>query len=117
LMCVRRVYWVTPTMRPAPGAPASWQLPALPTAGSLAEWLGLEPRELDWFADCHGRAAAAPPGPLRHYTHRWLTGGSGKVRLLEMPKQRLKAFQRRLLHDLLDHIPPHESAHGYRHGR
>jgi hypothetical protein len=34
-----------------------------------------------------------------------------------MPKARLKDVQRRLLHDLLDRIPPHEAAHGFRRGR
>ena len=34
-----------------------------------------------------------------------------------MPKGRLKHLQRRLLHDLLDLIPPHEAVHGYRRGR
>jgi hypothetical protein len=34
-----------------------------------------------------------------------------------MPKARLKALQRRLLHDLLDAIPPHPAVHGYRRGR
>jgi hypothetical protein len=104
-------------MTPAAGAPASWPVPALATPGALAAWLGLEPGELDWFADCQGREARTPPGPLRHYTYRWLARRSGGVRLLEVPKARLKALQRRLLHDLLDHIPPHDCAHGYRRGR
>jgi hypothetical protein len=34
-----------------------------------------------------------------------------------MPKGRLKAVQRRLLHDILDRIPAHEAAHAYRRGR
>ena len=34
-----------------------------------------------------------------------------------MPKARLKDIQRQLLHSLLDNIPPHEAAHGYRTGR
>jgi RNA-directed DNA polymerase len=98
-------------------APASWQVHALPTPGALADWLSLTPRELDWFADCHGRLADVPPGPLHHYSYQWLAGRRGKFRLLEMPKQRLKALQRRLLHELLERIPLHEAAHGYRRGR
>jgi hypothetical protein len=92
-------------------------VPALATQAALAEWLGLDPPQLDWFADCQGREARVPAGPLRHYRYRWLSKPSGKLRLLEMPKQRLKAIQRRLLHEVLDHIPPHEAAHGYRRGR
>jgi hypothetical protein len=97
--------------------PATWNLPALATTGALAEWLGLYPTQLDWFADCQGRAGKLPPGPLQHYTYRWLAKRSGRWRLLEMPKQRLKALQRCLLRELLDHIPVHESVHGYRRGR
>jgi hypothetical protein len=54
---------------------------------------------------------------LHHYTYHWLPARSGKRRLVERPKARLKAIQRRLLHDVLDLIPPHEAAHGYRRGR
>ncbi len=83
----------------------------------MADWLGLELRELDWFAGCRGQGRRTPPGPLRHYAYRWLTGRRGKVRLLEIPRGRLKALQRRILHDILDRIPPHDAAHGYRRGR
>jgi hypothetical protein len=103
-------------MSPAPGAPATWELPRLPTREALADWLGITVCELEWFADRHGFEAAAS-GALRHYTYRLIAKASGKWRLLEMPKARLKAIQRRLLHDLLDRIPPHEAAHGYRRGR
>jgi hypothetical protein len=104
-------------MTPEAGAPASWLLPPLPTSTALADWLGLRPAELDWFAGCRGRAADRKPGPLHHYTYRCLSRAGGKWRLLEMPKPRLKELQRRLLHDLLDHIPPHPAVHGYRRGR
>ncbi len=114
---VGRIFWVSPAMAAAAGAPASWQVPGLTTSGALAKWLGLTPKELDWFADCHGREGQAPPGPLRHYTYRWLAQRSNKFRLLEMPKQRLKAIQRRLLHEILDQVPAHEAVHGYQRGR
>src|SRR5262249_20777738 len=116
-LLVRRLFWAAPVMAPRSGAPANWGVPALPTSGALAEWLGLRPFELAWFADCHGREADAPPGPLRHYTYRWLLRRGGKFRLLEAPKPRLKAVQRRILHEILDRIPPHDAAHGYRRGR
>jgi RNA-directed DNA polymerase len=115
----RQVFWggTAPAMWPAAGAPASWLVPALTTPAALADWLGLQPTELEWFADCHGHEADVDPGALRHYTYRWLPKASGKWRLLEMPKARLKSIQRRALHELLDRIPPHEAAHGYRRGR
>src|SRR5262245_22198479 len=98
------------------GPPVCWDLPELTSPGQLAAWLGLELGELDWFADCQGRTCREPPNPLSHYTYRWLRTRR-KARLLEVPKARLQAIQRRLLHELLDRIPPHAAAHGYRRGR
>jgi hypothetical protein len=112
-----RLFWVKDAMDPAPGRPASWNVPALTSAGELAEWLGLEPADLDWLAGLRGQGRRTPPGPLNHYTYRWLTTRRGKARLLEIPKARLKAVQRGLLHDLLEHIRPHDAVHGYRRGR
>jgi RNA-directed DNA polymerase len=108
---LQRVYW-----SPAAMAPTAWPVPALASPAALAEWLGLDLGELDWFADCQRREPRSPPGPLRHYTYRWRTT-RGKARLLEVPKSRLKAVQRRLLHELLDHVPAHDAAHGYCRGR
>ena len=113
---LRHLFWVTPAMCPAAGPPLTWQVPALPTPAALASWLGLQPAQLNWFADCHGHEAAVRAGSLRHYTYRWLAKRSG-WRLLEAPKARLKALQRRLLHELLEHIPAHDAVHGYRPGR
>ncbi len=76
----------------------------------------MTPSELDWFADPQHRERLAPPGPLRHYTYRWKTTRR-KVRLLEVPKSRLKALQHRLLRGLLESMPPHDAAHAYRRGR
>jgi hypothetical protein len=114
---LRRVFWVADVMTPAAGPPQFWAVPALSSPGALAEWLGIEPSELDWFADCQGRHRQAEAGPLHHYTYRWLVARRGKARLLEVPKARLKHLQRRVLHDLLDRIPPHDAAHAYRAGR
>jgi hypothetical protein len=107
-----QVFRAAPRMGAAP-----WPVPALPSPGALAEWLGLAPAELDWFADCQGREARLPAGPLRHYAYRWVAKRGGRARLIEMPKARLKALQRRVLRDILDRIPPHEAAHGFRRGR
>jgi hypothetical protein len=106
-----------PVMRRAAGVPASWDLPALATPGALGDWLGLDPPHLDWFADCRGREAHVSAGRLRHYTYQWRAKRSGRSRLLEKPKQRLKAIQRRILHEILDRVPPHDAVHGYRRGR
>jgi hypothetical protein len=37
--------------------------------------------------------------------------------VLEQPKPRLKALQRRVLREILDRIPPHAAAHGFTRGR
>jgi RNA-directed DNA polymerase len=106
-----------PTMDPAPGAPASWPVPAITTPAALADLLGLGPAGLDWFADRQGRGRRAPDGALRHYRYHWRAKPSGPPRLIEAPKPRLKAIQRRLLDEVLAPIPPHEAAHGFRPGR
>lgn len=108
-MPLRRVYWIEPAFRPREG----WQVPPFATTVALAEWLGLTPGQLDWYADCRRRERHAPPGPLRHYTYHWLTSRSGKRRLLEQPRPRLKAIQRKVLREILSHVPAHEAAHGY----
>jgi RNA-directed DNA polymerase len=115
--CLRQLFWVTPNMSPAAGPPATWSVPAWPTPTALADWLGIRPAELEWFADCHGHEANVGAGPLRHYLYRWIAKRSGMRRLLETPKPRLKKIQRRLLRELLDRIPPHEAVHGYCRGR
>jgi hypothetical protein len=107
---LRRVFWLAPVMDSRRG----WQLPTLRTTTALAEWLRLTPGQLDWFADCQGRERRTPPGPLRHYEYRWLTTRGGKRRLLEQPRPRLKHLQRKVLHGILDHVPAHDTAHGYR---
>ncbi len=109
--------WATPVMTPASGPPASWKVPAIATPAELASFLEIEPGELDWFADIQGRERTSRIEALRHYRYRWVAKPSGSLRLIEAPKPRLKAFQRRLLDAILAHIPPHESAHGFRPGR
>jgi hypothetical protein len=109
---LQRVYWVAPKM-----APTKWEVPPLPTPAALAEWLQIGLGQLDWFADVRGWERQAPAGALRHYSYAWSPKSSGKLRLVESPRPRLKAIQRRLLRELLDRIPPHEAAHGYRRGR
>jgi RNA-directed DNA polymerase len=108
---IARRFWITPRM-----AAPRWPVPNIATTTALAGWIGLTPAHLDWFADCQGREARTPAGPMRHYLYRWVQGRRGK-RLLEVPKPRLKAIQRKILHELLDHVPAHEAAHGYRRGR
>lgn len=105
-----------PVMAPDPAA-AAWAVPPIATPGALADWLGLSPAELDWFAGVRGLHSRQPEGPLRHYRYRWLERPGRRPRLLEVPKRRLKAIQRTLLHGVLEYVPAHDAAHGYRRGR
>lgn len=90
-----------------------WAVPALPATGDLAHWLGMSVAELDWFT-AHGSYARAGSAALRHYRYQWVPKRSGALRLLEIPKSRLMGVQRKILHELLAYVPPHEAAHGFR---
>ena len=106
-----------PPMAPAQGIHLSGEIPVLTTAGKLARWLEITPGELDWFADCFGRERQHAYGPLRHYRYRWIPKSSGRKRLVEVPKPRLKDIQRRILNEILAKVVPHEAAHAFRAGR
>ena len=97
--------------------PAWWPVLPLGTVGELERLLDLRPQELAWFADTRSWERSVTAEPLRHYRYRWIAKPGGGVRLLEMPKPRLREFQRRLLRQALDAIPVHEAAHGFRAGR
>ncbi|MFT3713030.1 MAG: reverse transcriptase family protein [Archangium sp.] len=94
-----------------------WPVPALATRHELANWLGVDDGELAWFADQRGMLKGAPGGALHHYRYSWLERGERVGRLLEAPKPRLKALQRKILDELLIHVPVHEAAHGFVSGR
>ena len=102
-------------MRPVEVA-AAWQLPPLCTAYELAVWLGISIDELDWFADRRLLGRKQYRARLSHYRYRPVSKRFGQVRLIEAPKLRLKAIQRQILTDILDHILPHAAAQGFRRG-
>ncbi len=116
-LALRFVAWPAPVMSPATGPARSWPVVAISTPAELARFLELSPGELDWFADCQSRQRATIAEPLRHYRYHWVAKASGSLRLIEAPKPRLKHLQRRLLDEILVHIPPHDAAHGFRAGR
>lgn len=106
-----------PTMCPLDAANAWGVRYPISTARELADWLGVSVGELDWFADRRGLEYKRYAPKLSHYRYRTLTKRFGEFRLIEAPKARLKAIQRQILTDILDHIPPHAAAHGFRTGR
>jgi len=101
---------------PVMGA-ARWPVPALATPVELADFLGISATDLDWFADLKRLNASAESPALEHYSQRWLPKRHGGYRLLEAPKARLRALQRRVLDEVLAEVPVHEAAHGFVRGR
>ncbi len=110
---LRRFPLTPPRMSALPRALIDCVVPDLPTPRDIAQWLNLSDGELAWLT-----------GPLQHprtndarhshYNHRWLPKRSGGLRLLEIPKAQLCAVQHRVLRGLLEYVPPHQAAHGFR---
>jgi RNA-directed DNA polymerase len=104
-------------MRPVAAA-QTWDVPAIQSTRALADWLFLNNGGLDWFADLKGLGYSQSDRLLlRHYHYRVLAKKSGGVRLIEIPKPRLKEVQRQILAELLEQIPMHPAVHGFRKGR
>ena len=110
---VRR-FCIDPPIRP-PKAEwiAALALPELLTVGDLSAWLGEPVGALDWFAD-QWRLGSDERSRLQHYHYRWLPKRSGGLRLIEIPKMRLRRIQQKILREILDRLPPHPAAHGFR---
>jgi len=105
-----------PILPPSPPWLSALALPALPGVGDLARWLDARPDELEWLAN-KWRVPLTVETPLQHYHYRWVAKRSGGSRLIEIPKKRLRLIQRKILRGILDLVPPHPAAHGFRRGR
>jgi hypothetical protein len=111
---LRVVEWLGEPQRMQPMvAAAAWDIPPIESAGELAAWLGVEPNELEWFADLKELNRRASEAKLGHYHYRVLTKDSGGVRLIEAPKGRLKQMQRQILAGILEAVPVHDAVHGF----
>jgi RNA-directed DNA polymerase len=107
-------HWVNEPEQMQPVETArDWGLPAITSPVALAEWLGVDFRELQWFADLGALAYQTSETKLWHYHYRVLPKNFGSIRLIEAPKPRLKQFQRRVLAEILQRIPPHPAVHGF----
>ncbi|HEU4328436.1 MAG TPA: reverse transcriptase family protein [Roseiflexaceae bacterium] len=93
------------------GRLARYGLPLLRSEAELAEWLEISRERLRWFTQDR------PADRVWHYVRHARPKRSGGERVILAPKRELKALQRRVLHDLLDRVPPTEAAHGFRPGR
>lgn len=104
------------SMRPRPLGLEHCAVPEWPHSAALAAWFALSAGAM-WRLTRPADWQRRRPLADQHYACRLLAKRSGGWRLLEVPHPYLKALQRRLLDDLLDRIPPHEAACGYRHER
>jgi len=108
-------------LKPARFAPAKRfagiEVPRLAAPGDLAKWLGISADQLDWLSDARRQHGVTDIPILQHYRYAFAPKKSGPPRLLEIPKPRLMAIQRRILHDILDAVPTHDCAHGFVAGR
>jgi hypothetical protein len=106
-----------PRPRTAPSGHSRWPVPEIETLGDLARWLELSDGELEWFADARGLERRVDDERLRHYSYATIPRRGGVPRVIERPKSRIKAIQRKLLREIVDQIPAHEAAHGFTRGR
>jgi hypothetical protein len=70
-----------------------------------------------WLADVRSLERSVTKEQLRNYRYRTLPRQGGVPRVIEAPKARLKEIQRWILSAILDRVPPHAAAHGFRRGR
>lgn len=83
------------------------ELPQLDTPKQLAEALGITIGQLRWLSFHHEAAEAI------HYKSFEIPKRSGGKRLIWAPKPRIKEAQRWILHNILELLPVHGSAHGF----
>lgn len=88
-------------------------LPEIPHLDALAALVGVERNTLVWLA---GKPLASE-GCDSHYTIKAIDKPSGGQRLLMVPLPKLKAVQRALVDQLINKLPVHDAAHGFRKGR
>lgn len=106
--------WLVP--EPAMGR-RRWPVPQIASVGALAAFLDVTDGQLAWTADARGLERSVQDERLRHYRYATRPRPTRPVRVIECPKRRLKAIQRRILHEILDWIPAHDAAHGFTRGR
>jgi RNA-directed DNA polymerase len=104
------------TLADAPAALRAIQRPHWPSIGALAEGLNVPVPGLWRLTRSASWQRQVPLGD-QHYRYELLPKRTGGWRLLEVPHPYLRALQRKVLDDLVSHIPPHEAATAYVRGR
>ena len=99
-------------LRPLPLGLEDCQRPDWRHSAALAHWLGISNGAL-WRLTRPSDWQRRQPLGNQHYRSHLLAKRTGGWRLLEEPQGYLMGLQRRLLNDLLAHIPTHEAACGY----
>jgi RNA-directed DNA polymerase len=94
-----------------------WPIAEIDSVGALAERLELSDGQLAWLADVRSLERTVAAERLRNYRYRAMRRQGGLPRIIEAPKARLKEIQRWILREILDHVAPHEAAHGFSQGR
>jgi RNA-directed DNA polymerase len=94
-----------------------WPIATIGSVPALAGQLELSDGQLSWLADVRGLERTVRQEKLRNYRYRAVPRPSGLARVIEAPKARLKEIQRWVLREILDHVPPHDAAHGFTRGR
>lgn len=102
--------------RPRRRSQAVAELPKLTTVKQAMKALGIvSPAQLGWML----LATDEGDGPYTSFAvpKRQRGRGEPKMRKICAPKWQLRRVQQRILHDILDHVPPHNAAHGFVRGR
>jgi RNA-directed DNA polymerase len=107
---LREIPYATETARCA----RRWEIPDFQDTGGVARWLEVSAAELAWFSLVRREAK---PGAALHYRCTWIAKKRGGARLIEAPKPRLAQMQRKVLRAILERVPLHDAAHGFRKGR
>jgi hypothetical protein len=108
---------LTSGARPRRALRHRWPIAAFDSVVALADRFELSVGQLEWLADTRGLERTVDEERLRNYRYRALPRSSGLPRVIEAPKARLKEIQRGILREIIDHVPPHQSAHGFTRGR
>jgi RNA-directed DNA polymerase len=103
-------------LAPLPLGLETCRRPHWPTSADLAAWFDLSIGAL-WRLTLPSERQRRQPLVEQHYRSLLLPKPSGGWRLLEVPHGYLMTLQRRLLDELIAHIPPHEAACGFTRAR
>lgn len=87
------------------------ELPKLDGPAALADALGMDIAELRWLT--YHRDLA----PFVHYRRFTIPKANGTERAIWAPLPKLKAAQRWILREIVEHLPVHGAAHGFLAGR